>query len=89
MQLYTQGKMSYTLNTITQVNRALHLTAHCRCWTCEHVSRRQHLNKNWAYVGGGLTNSCSGACGKSLAGYCKQQWISLALQKGNNPTCDL
>ena len=55
--LYTQGKMSYTLNTITQATRALHLTAHCRCWTCEHVSRRQHVNKFWAYAGG-LTNPC-------------------------------
>ena len=47
----------HTLNTITQATRALHLTAHCRCCTCEHVSRRHHVNKFWAYTGG-LTNLC-------------------------------
>ena len=54
---YTQGKMSYILNTITQATRALHLTAHCKCWTCKHVSHGHHVNKFWAYAGG-LTNPC-------------------------------
>ena len=49
--------MPYILNTITQAAGALHLTAHYRCWTCEHVSRRQHVNKFWVYAGG-LTNPC-------------------------------
>ena len=39
-----------TLNTITLVPHDLHLTAHCRCWTCEHVGRRQHVNKFWAHM---------------------------------------
>ena len=71
----THGKMSYTMNTITQATVALYLTAQFRCWTCEHVSLRQHVNKFWACAGGpGVEND-----------YCKHRWTSLALQEGTNP----
>ena len=55
--------------------------AHCGCWTCEHVSCRQYVNKFWAYK---WSNKPLPRCGKCLVSYCKHQWTSLASQEGTN-----